>query len=70
MSVGPLAAVVIVPVVVAMFVNTPVDGVVAPIVVLFIVLFVILRPDWLGLTVAKNGLPWPINVLKDPSKLK
>jgi hypothetical protein len=35
-----------------MLVNTPVDGVVAPIVELSIVLFVIANPDCAGLTVA------------------
>jgi hypothetical protein len=45
MSVEALGLVNIVPVVVVTFVNTPVEGVVAPIVVESIVLFVITNPD-------------------------
>jgi hypothetical protein len=45
MSVLPEGSVVIVPVVVAIFVKTPVDGVTAPIVVLLIVLLVMFSPD-------------------------
>ena len=52
MSVAAEGVVEIVPVVVAMLVNTPVDGVIAPIVVLLIVLFVMFNPDWLGFAVA------------------
>ena len=52
MSVSLAGVVYIVPVVVVMFVKTPVEGVVAPIVVEFIVLFVMFSPDWLGSTVA------------------
>ena len=51
MSVVPVGVVVICPVVVRMFVKTPVDGTKAPIVVLLIVLFVMFSPDWDGLTV-------------------
>ena len=52
MSVLPVGAVVICPVVVRTLVKTPVDGVVAPIVVLSIVLLVMCNPLWYGLTVA------------------
>jgi hypothetical protein len=45
MEVGPDGTLEIVPVVVAILVKTPVDGVIAPIVVLFIVLLVMFRPD-------------------------
>ena len=45
MESGELGALEIVPVVVAILVKTPVDGVTAPIVVLFIVLLVMFKPD-------------------------
>ena len=45
MSLAPDGCVEIVPVVVAMLVNTPDEGEVAPIVVLSIVLLVIVNPD-------------------------
>ena len=45
MSLAPEGWVVIVPVVVAILVKTPVEGVVAPIVVESIVLFVMFNPD-------------------------
>ena len=56
-SVEPTGVEKIVPVVVAILVKTPVEGVVAPIVVLLIVLFVIVALLTLPLTGTVNGCP-------------